>query len=152
METLVQDYVVGLAFDRNARVALIRKNRPAWQEGLYNGIGGKVEPGEKPLIAMRREFLEETGLLVADWNKVVVVDYGADRVHFYRTEISPTEMSVLKSTTDEEVHVLGAHAAVSGWYSIVSNLAWILPLAAYYKKATYLPMDAVVLESNEENL
>lgn len=31
--------------------------------GLYNGIGGHVEPGEDPLSAAKREILEESGLV-----------------------------------------------------------------------------------------
>jgi hypothetical protein len=39
----VVEYVVGFAFDTDGRVALIRKNRPEWQAGRLNGIGGHVE-------------------------------------------------------------------------------------------------------------
>jgi hypothetical protein len=48
-------YVVGLAFDDEGRVALIEKNRPAWQRGLLNGIGGKIEGDEMPVETMIRE-------------------------------------------------------------------------------------------------
>lgn len=54
-------YVLGLLFSEDAsRVLLVWKNRPAWQNGKLNGIGGKIEPGETPLQAMDREFVEET--------------------------------------------------------------------------------------------
>lgn len=43
-------------------VLLIRKNRPQWQAGKMNGVGGKVEPGETPQGAAPRELFEETGL------------------------------------------------------------------------------------------
>ncbi|GAB4395107.1 MAG: 8-oxo-dGTP diphosphatase [Anaerolineae bacterium] len=33
--------------------------------GKYTGIGGKVEPGEAPADAARRELAEETGVIVA---------------------------------------------------------------------------------------
>ena len=35
--------------------------------GLYNGVGGKIEPGELPLMSMIREFTEETGLTHFNW-------------------------------------------------------------------------------------
>jgi 8-oxo-dGTP diphosphatase len=55
-------YVVGFCFDYNhENVLLIRKNRPDWQVGRFNGLGGKIEKGESPLAAMGREFVEETG-------------------------------------------------------------------------------------------
>lgn len=54
-------YVVGFAGSISlSTVALIQKTRPKWQEGKWNGIGGKIEPGEAPLAAMRREWNEET--------------------------------------------------------------------------------------------
>lgn len=56
------EYVLGFAFHKN-RVLLIRKNRPQWQAGFVNGVGGKVEAYDWSLTeAMRREFEEETGV------------------------------------------------------------------------------------------
>jgi len=54
-------YVVGFLFSEDqSRVLLVWKNRPAWQNGKLNGVGGKIEAGETPLQAMEREFKEET--------------------------------------------------------------------------------------------
>ena len=62
------NYVAGFLIDREARqIALIRKNRPEWQAGQLNGIGGHIEPGEVPREAMRREFMEETGFDSSLW-------------------------------------------------------------------------------------
>jgi 8-oxo-dGTP diphosphatase len=49
----------------NDRVLLIEKKRGVGA-GLYNGPGGKVEPGESPRQAVVREVREETGLRVFD--------------------------------------------------------------------------------------
>ncbi|HSI37253.1 MAG TPA: NUDIX domain-containing protein, partial [Tepidisphaeraceae bacterium] len=60
-------YVCSFAFPpARDRVLLIRKNRPAWQAGKLNGVGGKIEPGETPRQAARREFEEETGLALSE--------------------------------------------------------------------------------------
>jgi len=40
---------------------LIQKNRPDWQKGRLNGIGGKLEPGEYVIPGVIREIEEETG-------------------------------------------------------------------------------------------
>jgi 8-oxo-dGTP diphosphatase len=32
--------------------------------GKWNGLGGKIEPGESPEVCVRREVLEETGLTI----------------------------------------------------------------------------------------
>ena len=59
---MIKKYVVGFMFDTSlTNVALIRKTKPAWQAGLLNGIGGKVEAGESFDDAMVREFSEEAG-------------------------------------------------------------------------------------------
>ncbi len=64
----MERYVVGFAFNENAdSVLLVKKRRPRWMEGLLNGIGGRIEKGEKPLDAMNRECKEETGLSQLVW-------------------------------------------------------------------------------------
>jgi len=57
-------YVCGFAFTEDGKqVLLISKNRPEWQRGRLNGVGGKIESFDKsPAYAMVREFEEETGL------------------------------------------------------------------------------------------
>lgn len=61
---LITNYVLGFAFDDVGRVALICKNKPKWQQGLWNGIGGKIECNESTDKAMTREFHEETGVYI----------------------------------------------------------------------------------------
>ncbi len=57
------NYVAGFLFEPYMeRVVLIQKEKPTWQKGRLNGVGGKMELGETPLQAMQREFREETGL------------------------------------------------------------------------------------------
>src|SRR5579859_7617510 len=68
MKTDFKHYVVGFMFSPALQlVALIRKQKPVWQDGLLNGIGGKVEDGESAIDAMVREFREETGLQWEAW-------------------------------------------------------------------------------------
>lgn len=65
-----KQYVLGFAFSQDRKsLILIRKLRPAWQEGKLNGVGGKVEENETPDYAMTREFKEETGVQTStkDW-------------------------------------------------------------------------------------
>ena len=62
-------FVLGFAYTLDGRVLLIRKNRPQWQAGLLNGIGGHVEEGENIYDAMDREAKEETGLEL-NWDYV----------------------------------------------------------------------------------
>lgn len=56
-------YVLGLAFTENGSVVMVQKNRPEWQAGKLNFIGGKIEPYDETAVhTMSREFEEETGV------------------------------------------------------------------------------------------
>lgn len=57
----LHNYVVGIAVDPDRTHGLfVLKNRPTWQAGFFNGVGGKIEVDESPAEAMVREFFEET--------------------------------------------------------------------------------------------
>ena len=49
-----------------ARVLMVHRNARAddQQLGKYNGLGGKLEPGEDVHAGMRRELMEEAGITV----------------------------------------------------------------------------------------
>jgi len=71
------NYVAGFCFSTDSKyVALIRKNRPKWQAGKLNGIGGHVELTDtNPRETMVREFKEETGLAIPynKWENFVIL-------------------------------------------------------------------------------
>ena len=126
----MRTYACGFLFspDRK-RVLLIRKRRPAWQAGKLNGLGGKVEPGETPLQAMRREFREEAGVDMAEWQEVLTLS-GADdagsgvgwRGHFFRAF---GDLEAPRSITDEQ---LERHAVDALPHDVIPNLRWMIPL------------------------
>lgn len=126
----MQRYVVGIAFALDLRtVLLIEKKRPKWQEGRWNGVGGKVEPGEDFPAAMEREFREETGLLVPAerWRHVLTYQgsHGAGyEVRFFTT--ATDDVFEAKSLTDEDVglHYLGTLTEIP----VIGNLRWIVPM------------------------
>jgi 8-oxo-dGTP diphosphatase len=122
----MKSYVAGFYFDKEGKsVALVHKNRPDWQIGQINAIGGKVEPGESPTNAVAREFLEETGLRVLDWEHVVEIYGPGWEVYFYRAFGNPNDC---KTMEDEEIVVHSVSDALN-LHNLVSNLYWILPLA-----------------------
>jgi 8-oxo-dGTP diphosphatase len=124
-----QQYVAGFMFNAcKNEVALIRKNKPEWQKGLLNGIGGKMEPGEFPRDAMLREFQEETSLYVPpnEWRHFAAISGPDWRVYFFATTgnldylLSPEEEKVERVMLSE-IDVLRA--------DMIENLPWLISLA-----------------------
>ncbi len=135
------DYVVGFLFDNDLeRVVLIRKNKPEWQAGKFNGVGGKVEPGDtcpegSYFPAMEREFFEETGVDTAPgsgvlWSCFGVLRGGDFNVHVYAAKAPSRIIEAVKSTTDEEVVICHADLRDDQFELIdtVPNLQWLVPM------------------------
>ncbi len=101
----MKDYVLGFAFDKRWAVALICKQRPDWQQGKWNGIGGHVEKGEIPSAAMAREFREETTMRIpaTDWRLCGQLHKSGD----YRCSVYTVRVPDLRvhTATDEPVKV-----------------------------------------------
>jgi len=126
------EYVVGFLF-RNlvdgrgySSVVLIEKNKPDWQRGKLNGVGGKIEEGELAEEAMIREFREETGAEVRTWDKFCVLACGEHVIHFFKSFVQVAAVNI-QSLTDEPV----------AWFMVddlpnlpvLPNLRWLIPLA-----------------------
>ncbi len=62
-----------VAVDRDERVVLVRQERPAVAKSLLEIPAGKLDPGEEPSAAARRELREETGLRGGEWAEVASV-------------------------------------------------------------------------------
>jgi len=74
--------------ERNGEFLIGQRSAGSALAGYWEFPGGKIEPGEAPADAARRECLEETGLEVCVVSEDVVVehDYAHARVrlHFFR--------------------------------------------------------------------
>lgn len=100
-----KEYVLGVIND-GKRTLLIKKNRPEWQKGYYNAIGGKIELNETPLEAIKRETEEESGLIISNWIQFTKVIYSNGVViHVFKALISEKEIEKFQSLTDEEVFI-----------------------------------------------
>jgi ADP-ribose diphosphatase len=65
--------VVVLAVDdmgREPKVLLLRQYRHAAQQYLWELCAGRIDAGEKPLPAAKRELLEETGYSAKHWKRI----------------------------------------------------------------------------------
>lgn len=63
-------YCLGFVFnEEQSEVVLLKKrSSDSFNPDCWNGVGGKIEPGETSLQAMRRETMEETSLDIPETN------------------------------------------------------------------------------------
>lgn len=82
MAELLREYVLVLC-QADDEFVVIEKDRPAWQSGRLNLPGGKVEPGESPAEAARREAAEETGLALGGFRRLGLIRGQDVRIHCF---------------------------------------------------------------------
>ena len=61
---------VMMAVDEKKRILMVRQYRLPAEKYLWELPAGKVDPGEKPLQAAKRELAEETGYKARTWTKL----------------------------------------------------------------------------------
>lgn len=125
-------YVVGFLFSKDLdQVILVRKNRPEWQDGLLNGVGGKVESHEDFLEAMKREFEEEAGVFIDSWSKYCTYQFESGYINFYATR-DDEAFNQSETKTDEEI--LRKRVSDVKKLKTVPNLNWLIPMALNHIK------------------
>lgn len=139
------NYVVGFAFSQSlAHLLLIKKNRPDWQKGLHNGIGGKVADGEDPIFAMAREFKEESGLDIIQWRLFHKETFeSGNTVYFFSTRTDSVYEA--RSPTDEEVVVCPTMQLPN---NVVYNVPYLIPMALVLM--TQLPANRPVIDAKSK--
>lgn len=122
-----EDMVVGFVFHPDYSVYLIRKNRPKWQMGKLNGIGGHIEKGETSSEAMSRECYEEGGVLIPekDWNYICELEGDKWTLNVYGLIVS-SEIK-LKTMTDEEVGLYNANSIMR--LPVISSIQFLIPMS-----------------------
>ena len=141
-------YVVGFMFDTFMnQVVLVRKERPEWQAGRINGVGGHVENGESFLAAMIREFGEETGVYESGWRtlchlKALPEEGPPVEVMFFFARAGDEKIASVHTTTDEQI------VLVKSQYSdeMLPNLEWLLPMAKSINKGEDRATSFTILE------
>ena len=127
----MESYVCGFAFSKDKRnVILIKKNRPDWQKGLFNGLGGHIEIGETPIEAMVREFCEEAGYKTYcdSWVPLIKISdsslFCEWEVYFFFTF---QEIECCRTMTDEKLDIIKIKELRK--YKTIPNLKWLIPMA-----------------------
>jgi ADP-ribose pyrophosphatase len=85
---------VMMPVDERGRILLVRQYRLPARAFLWELPAGRIDPGEKPLQAARRELEEETGYRARRWRKLasffVSPGYVSERMTIYvATELTP---------------------------------------------------------------
>jgi len=127
------EYTLGFVFSANkVNVMLIEKQKPDWQKGKLNGIGGHIEKGETPLEAMIRECKEETNLDITNWQPFLVMegDNFQDekwKVHCFRA-FDNSSYKVLFETKEGKVKLYDVEEIIKGEHITIPNLKWLIPM------------------------
>jgi 8-oxo-dGTP diphosphatase len=135
----IADQVVVFIFGHRdgepASVALIRKDKPAWQKGRLNGVGGYIREGETSLAAAVRKVEQETGVSVEPHRlrPFCTLEGEPYRVYFYVLRLSAQEYQQVGTQDPAEpiqkfwLHTLMAEPVPQT--QMIQNLSWLLPLA-----------------------
>jgi 8-oxo-dGTP diphosphatase len=140
---ITMEYVAGFLFSKDrSKLAMVIKNRPKWQEGLFNAIGGKIELGELPINAMTREFFEETGVMITEneWIKHTEIRGNFGVVHFYKC--FDDKVFNVKTMEDEVIQLIDPYHIPN---NTIANIRWLVPLALDTHTATpeyFIDVDA----------
>lgn len=110
-------------------VLLVLKERPAWQKGRLNLVGGKIEEGETPIQAAVRELKEESGFepkydTAFKLGEIIGVDCV---VHCFSAFVGD---KVDPQPRDEEDELVAWHSweKIKDDYRLMPNLRIIIPL------------------------
>jgi len=128
-------YSCGFLFDSSFElVVLVKKNRPLWQAGFWNGVGGHIENNETPYNAVVREFNEEAGLSITNWNQFCVLRGLNYEVNFYYSTMDADKIVNIKTLTDEEIGVWSILATNSPYFKLIDDAKWLIPMAIMHAK------------------
>ncbi len=138
----MQTYVVGFAFSKErSHILLIKKLRPQWQKGCLNGIGGKIETGETPALAMRRECMEETGLSPEWQYRGVMSGTNGDGLPF-ECHIFYAYSDTIWEYAQNEDEPLGIYEVEKlNGIKMISNLRFLIPFGRFNDGTEFLRLE-----------
>ena len=136
-------YVTGFLVNPDTnKVCLIKKNKPAWQKGRLNGVGGHIEAGESPKDAMTREFWEEAGEDKIVWRQFLFVTGKEYELYCFTAKADSNNIKKIHTMTDEIIDWFPVEALPE---NILANLKWLIPMANYKYELT----GTIIHESEE---
>lgn len=108
---------------KNESLLMLYRHRPP-NAHQWNGVGGKIEAGETPRVAMEREIMEETGLAVENLTYRGLVTWNEEGgMHVYVANTAADHVT----QTDEGVLAWKSIDWVLHSDQVVSNIPLFLP-------------------------
>lgn len=69
------DVAAGILIDKNNRVLITQRNKGMFLKGFWEFPGGKLNIGENPEIALKRELEEELGISVISYEPFMQLEH-----------------------------------------------------------------------------
>lgn len=125
-------YVLAFIFSHDLKeVLLVNKQRPDWQKGKWNGLGGHIEKDEFPFQAVKREISEEiygASFALDDITHAVTFVCPGGTVWVYKMLAGRFDnLTEIRSRTDEPVKAFYVKS-ISGWANMLDSMKWLIPL------------------------
>src|SRR5215472_15577395 len=127
---------VMMAVDDRKRILLVRQFRLPARQYLWELPAGRLDPGETPLKAAKRELIEETGMRAKKWSKLVSYypspGFLAERMNlFVATELTEGESAPMEDERIEtrwfparEIEEMIRRARILDGKTITGFLIW----------------------------
>ena len=96
---------VMMAVDDKKRVLLVRQYRLPAGKSLWELPAGRLDPGEKPLQAAKRELIEETGYRARAWRKLASFWVSPGYVQERMTIFLATDLTAGEATPMEDERI-----------------------------------------------
>ena len=100
-----QGSAVMMAVDDKKRILLVRQYRLPAEGYLWELPAGRVDEGEKPLQAAKRELIEETGFRASKWTKLASFLVSPGYVQERMTIYLATELTAGEATPMEDERI-----------------------------------------------
>lgn len=141
----MKEYVLGFLFSDDFRdVVLIHKNKPSWQAGKLNGLGGLIEPADpSPEFAMVRKFHEECGVTIDNWVRFATMEGTDWRVYCFSAKRPWLWLyDQVASRTDEKVEIFDRGSFIDEYNVMIDkgdllpNVFWLMDMAHEFLRGT----------------